>query len=159
MQRCLCRPINVIIFEIQHLHVCGSFSASDGIWWPEFFERHNIWSIRKDQPSIPFLGRDLILGAAAAGSSRLTAIKLGMILKMLGMYKTRRCQRGGWGAGSGGGGGTRSSSLPPPDRTFRLSRFSRCDRSKCHPPEHFSYKYASSPLMSPSRHKQIVKPS
>lgn len=48
---------------------------------------------KKDQPSIPSLGRDLIFGAAA-GSSRPTAIKLGMILKMLGMNKTWRFQRG-----------------------------------------------------------------
>lgn len=72
------------------------------------------------------MGRDLILGAAAAGSSRLTAIKLGMILKMLGMNEAWRCQRkawcGGTGSGRGGwGGGTRSSSLPPSDGTLSVT--------------------------------------
>lgn len=83
----------------------------------------------------PFLGRDLILGTAAAGTSRLTAIKLRMILKMLGMNKTWTCQTdGGWGGGTGSGGGegregASSNSLPPPDSTFRLSRFSVTDQS------------------------------
>lgn len=94
-ERCCWCPINVIIFDIQHLRVWCSFSASDGTWWPKIFEQHDIWSIKKDQPSIPSMGRDLILGAAAAGSSRPMAIKLGMILKMLGMNKTWRFQRGG----------------------------------------------------------------
>lgn len=72
------------------------------------------------------MGRDLILGAAAAGSSRLTAIKLRMILKMLGMNEAWRCQGkawcGGTGSGRGGwGGGTRSSSLPPSDGTLSVT--------------------------------------
>lgn len=104
------------------------------------------------------MGRDLILGAAAAGSSRLTAIKLGMILKMLGMNEAWCCQRKAWcggtgsGRGGGGGGGNKEQLSPS------FGRHIECDRSKCHLPEHFSYKYASSPLMSPSRHKQTVKP-
>lgn len=126
-ERCFWCPINVIIFDIQHLDVWCSFSPSDSTWWPEFFEQHNIWSIRKDQPSIPSPGRDLVLWAAAAGSSRLTAIKLGMISKIMGM----KIKRGGWcrGTGSGDREETRSSSLPPPDSTSRLNRFSVTDRS------------------------------
>lgn len=111
---------------MQHLRVCSSFHASDGSWWPEFFEQHSIWSIGKDQPSISFLGLDLICGAAAAGNSRLTAIKLGMILKMLGMNKTWTCQSQ---TGGGDGEGATSRSLPPPDSTFRLSRFSVTDQT------------------------------
>lgn len=53
-----------------------------------------MWAIRNDQPSISFLGCDLIFGTAAALSSSLTAIKLGMILKMLGMDEMLRCQTG-----------------------------------------------------------------
>ena len=56
----------------------------------------------------PSRGLDLILGAAAAGRSRLTAIKLGISLKMLGMNGTWRCQRRG---GGGGGGEGASSSM------------------------------------------------
>lgn len=126
-ERCCWCPINVIIFDIQHLRVWCSFSASDGTWWPEIFEQHDIWSIKKDQPSIPSMGRDLILGAAAAGSSRPTAIKLGMILKMLGMNRTWQFQRGGQFREMGSGGSW--SSLPPLDCISRLNRFSLTDQS------------------------------
>lgn len=60
-ERCFWCPIYVIIIDFQHLDAWCSFSSSDGTRWPEFNEQHNIWSIRKDQPSIPFLGTWLSL--------------------------------------------------------------------------------------------------
>lgn len=103
-------------------------------WWPEFFQQQNIWSIRGDQPSVPFQGHDLILWTAAAGTSRLTAIKLRMILKTPGMNKTWSCQREGGlrEAGRGGrraGRGASGKCRPPPDSTFQLSRFHVADQS------------------------------
>lgn len=136
MSRCSCIPVNVIIFEIQHLYVCCKFSC----FW-QYFVTWVLWAAQhlvdqKRSAKHPFLGCDLILGTAAAGPSRLTAIQLGMILKMLGMRKIWRCQTAGrLGAGGSGSGreGSSSNSLPSLDSTFRLSRFSVTDQSATFP--------------------------
>jgi len=134
MQSWSCCSIIVIIFENQHLEVCGSFSASDGTWWYEILEQNNMWAIKNTQPCIPFLGPDLIWGTAASGSSSLTAIKLGMILKMLGMNKTWRCQKRDGDGETGSAAMAKRSSLYPLETTFRLMGI----RSKCHLPDQFS---------------------
>lgn len=73
--RCFRHPINVIAFDVQHLHVWRRFPASDGTGRPELFQHRDMWSIRRAQPSVPSPGCDLIFGAAA-GRGSLTAIKL-----------------------------------------------------------------------------------
>lgn len=83
-ERLFRRPINVITFDIQHLHVWPRFPASDYTGRPELFEHRDMWSIRRTQPSVPSPGCDLIFGAAA-GRGCLTAIKLGIILKKKGV--------------------------------------------------------------------------
>lgn len=64
-ERCFRRPINVIAFDIQHLHVWRRFRAPDSNGRPELFQRRDMWSIRRSQPSVPSPGCDLIFGAAA----------------------------------------------------------------------------------------------
>lgn len=95
------------------------------------------------------MGCDLILRAAAAGSNRLMAIKLELILKMQSMNKTKRFQRARWGWGMGRGHVEVSHGRSPPsDSITNLNKFYRVNIVI----GASSYMHASSSLISPSSH-------